>query len=131
MKKPGADNEAQLRVRNGDLGGPVLARVVGMLAARAQCPVDRLEDALLLSDAVAAYAPSHSADGSLSVRVATADGTLSLEVGPLTRGGAQALLDAAVLPGIGNVFERVADGVRADSTAEGGEQVVIDMTFAS
>ena len=118
-------------VRDGDLGGPVLARVVGMLAARAQCPVDRLEDALLLSDAVAAYAPCHSADGCLSVRISTEAGALSLEVGPLDAGGANKLLEAAVLPGIGNVFERVADDVRADPEAEGGEQVVIEMTFGS
>jgi hypothetical protein len=131
MNKPAPDNEAQLMVRDGDLGGPVLARVVGMLAARAQCPVDRLEDALLLSDAVAAYAPGQSPDGCLSVRICTEAGSLSMEVGPLGAGGADKLLEAAVLPGIGNVFERVADDVRADPAAEGGEQVVIEMTFRS
>ena len=43
-------NEATLTVRRPELLGPVLGRVVGMLAARAQCPIDRLDDALLLTD---------------------------------------------------------------------------------
>ncbi len=36
-------NQATMVVRNGPLLGPVLTRVIGMLAARAQCPIDRLE----------------------------------------------------------------------------------------
>ena len=35
-----ARNEATMLVRNGPLLGPVLTRVIGMLAARAQCPID-------------------------------------------------------------------------------------------
>jgi len=38
-------NEAVVRVRSGPLVAAVLGRVVGMLAARAQCPIDRLDDA--------------------------------------------------------------------------------------
>ena len=45
-----------VRVHNDALVGAVLGRVVGMLAARAQCPIDRLDDALLLTDAVSAHA---------------------------------------------------------------------------
>ncbi len=42
----------------------------------------------------------------------TGEDGLRVEVGPLTDGGAQAMLEAAALPGVGNVFERVADDVR-------------------
>ena len=48
-------NQARLQIRSGPLVGAVLSRVVGMLAARAQCPIDRLDDALLISDAIAQY----------------------------------------------------------------------------
>ena len=43
----------------GPLVGPVLRRVVGMLAARADLPLDRLDDAVLVADLIAARAPAH------------------------------------------------------------------------
>lgn len=106
-------NEATLRVTDVMLLGPVLGRVVGMLAARANCPVDRLDDALLITDAVAAHAPDHSASGTVQVRVATGGDGLVLEVGDLGPDGPKAMLQAAVLPQVGNVFERIADEVQA------------------
>ena len=63
-------NEAAVSVRKGPLVGPVPGRVVGMLAARAQCPIDRLDDAMLLTDAVAAHAPAHTTEGHVQVVVA-------------------------------------------------------------
>ena len=54
MSEGSTANEAVVRIRSGPLVGAVLGRVVGMLAARAQCPIDRLDDAILLTDAVAA-----------------------------------------------------------------------------
>lgn len=107
-----ATNEATVRIGDDRLVGPVLGRVVGMLAARANFPVDRLDDALLLTDAIAAHAPEHRGAGPLQVAVRTGEDGLRVEVGPLTDGGAQAMLEAAVLPQVGNVFERIADDVR-------------------
>jgi hypothetical protein len=115
-----ATNEATLIVRQRDLLGPVLGRVVGMLAARAQCPIDRLDDALLLTDAVAAHAPSHAANGRVVVHVRADGDGLSLRIGALRDGGAEELVESAALPGVGNVFRRVATDVRA----EGGELVL-------
>ena len=63
-------NEATMLVRNGPLLGPVLTRVIGMLAARAQCPIDRLDDALLVADTVAAHSPDHAVDGTVLVGLA-------------------------------------------------------------
>jgi hypothetical protein len=117
-------NEATLTVRRPELLGPVLGRVVGMLAARAQCPIDRLDDALLLTDAVAAHAPGHTANGQVTVHVHAEPEGLSLRVGPLPDEGADALVQAASLPGVGNVFERVASDVRT----EGGE-LLLHLTF--
>lgn len=108
------NNEATVLVRDERLLGPVLGRVVGMLAARANFPVDRLDDALLLTDAIAAHGPDHDVNGTVALTVRVDDEGMALEVGPLRDGGAQAMLRAAELPQVGNVFERIADAVSTD-----------------
>jgi serine/threonine-protein kinase RsbW len=124
-------NEATVRVLTGPLVGAVLGRVVGMLAARAECPIDRLDDALLITDAVAAHAPSHVVDGRVTVLVRAAEDGIELCVGPLREDGARSLLSDAALPGVGNVFEQVADAVEtADAPDGSGEQLVIRLGFA-
>jgi serine/threonine-protein kinase RsbW len=118
-------------VANGPLAGPVLGRVVGMLAARADCPIDRLDDALLVADAVAAKAGSFSADGRVKVRVFAEIGSVELVVGPLRPNGAGDLVESAALPGVGNVLERVADELESDELdgAGDGEYLRIRLGF--
>lgn len=118
-------SEATLTVGRPELLGPVLGRVVGMLAARAQCPIDRLDDALLLTDAVAAHAPALASDGAVTVHIHAEPEGLSLRVGVGSGdSGADRLLEAASLPGVGNVFQRVADDVRAE-----GPELVLHLAF--
>jgi hypothetical protein len=117
-------NEATLTVRRPELLGPVLGRVVGMLAARAQCPIDRLDDALLLTDAVAAHAPGHTTEGRVTIHVHAEPAGLSLRIGPLPESGGDALVEAASLPGVGNVFERVATDVRTE-----GSELLLHLAF--
>jgi hypothetical protein len=126
---PVGPNEARVAVANGPLVGAVLGRVVGMLAARAQCPIDKLDDALLITDAVAAHAPRFSADDRVRVVVRTDDSALEIIVGSLTQGGTEGLVADATLPGVGNVLERVADEVDR-SPGEDGEQLRIRVSFA-
>jgi hypothetical protein len=127
---PGA-NEASLRVAEGPLVAPVLGRVVGMLAARADCPIDRLDDALLVADAVAAKAGSFSDDGAICVHVVAAMGSVELHVGPLRAHGAADLIASAALPGVGNVLERVADEVEPEQRPDdvGSEYLRIRLAF--
>ena len=120
-------NEAVVRIRSGPLVAAVLGRVVGMLAARAQCPIDRLDDAMLLTDAVAAHAPTHTTEGHVQVVVAADETGIELRVGALARGGADSLLADAELHGVGNVFTRVADEVDARASGE----LVLRLRFAS
>jgi len=131
MSAAAVTNEAAVSVRKGPLVGPVLGRVVGMLAARAQCPIDRLDDAMLLTDAVAAHAPAHTTDAHVQVVVAADEGGLELRIGALSRDGARSLLEDAELPGVGNVFTRVADEVDARSSGDGGGELVLRLRFAA
>jgi len=121
-------NQATVGFSSGPLVAPVLGRVVGMLTARADCPIDRLDDALLVADAIAAKAGSFSEDGRLNVRVLARAGSIELEVGPLRAGGAEELVASAALPGVGNVLERVAD-VLEPQQREGGDYLVIRLGF--
>ena len=131
MSAASATNEASVSIRKGPLVGPVLGRVVGMLAARAQCPIDRLDDAMLLTDAVAAHAPTHTTEGHVQVVVAADQTGIELRVGALARGGADSLLADAELPGVGNVFKRVADEVVARSDGDGAGELILRLRFVS
>ena len=127
-----APNNARIELRGGPLVGPVLSRVVGMLAARALCPVDRLDDALLVADAIAAHAPDHTVEGTLIVAIATDAEAINICVGPLRTDGAQGVLADAVLPGVGNVLERVADEIVTGVIDDGdAEELRIAIAFAS
>jgi hypothetical protein len=96
-------------IASGPLVGPVLRRVVGMLAARADLPLDRLDDAVLVADLIAARAPAHSRDDAVQVTLECESRSLDLRVGPLRPGGGQALVVDAAVPGVGNVIEQLAD----------------------
>lgn len=124
-----AANSAVLRVRTGALTGPLLTRVVGMMLARAECPVDRLDDAMLICDALGAHASAHAADGQIEFTVRTRSGAMELRVGALAAGGAQRLIEATSLPGVGSVLEPIADEVRVEATAQAGEELVLDLSF--
>jgi hypothetical protein len=124
-------NEAIVRVVNGPLVAPVLSRVVGMLAARAQCPVDRLDDALLVADAIAAHTQTHTTDGHVTVRLVAGGDAIELHVAELEEGGARGLLADASLPGVGNVLERIADEVHVASGDDGREVLSLKLSFAS
>ena len=104
-------------IASGPLVGPVLRRVVGMLAARADLPLDRLDDAVLVADLIAARAPAHSLRDTVDVALHPGRRTLSLRVGPLRPGGGDALVVDAAVPGVGNVIEQLADAL--DVSPEG------------
>ena len=116
----GAEPATTVSIATGPLVGPVLRRVVGMLAARADLPLDRLDDAVLIADLIAARAPAHSVDDTINVALDPGPRSLRLRVGPLRQGGGQALIVDAAVPGVGNVIERLADelSVLADGETE-------------
>ena len=111
-----AEDATDLAVTPGPLVGPVLRRVVGMLAARANLPLDKLDDAVLVADVVAQRAGPYVPDA-VHVQLVPSTGTLWMRVGPLAAGGAQALLEGAA--DVGSVILKVADEVQVDTTDAG------------
>ncbi len=118
-------DRTRVAVAVGPLVGPVLSRVVGIHAARAELPVDRLNDAVLVADAIAARAPAYALGGRLPVSVQSHAGRLEVRIGPLRQGGGRRVLEGAALPDVGSVIERLADTVRIREGAGGDEYLVI------
>jgi hypothetical protein len=105
-----------IAVTPGPLVGPVLRRVVGMLAARANLPLDKLDEAVLVADVVAHRAGPYTGEA-VQVRLTPGERTLWMRIGPLAAGGAQALLGDE--PEVGSVILTVADEVHVDSDDAG------------
>ena len=100
-----------------------------MFAARADLPLDRLDDAVLVADVVAARAPAHVADATVDVTLASSTRSLDLRVGPLRSGGASALVVDAAVPGVGNVIEQLADEVQIESDGD-AEYLCVRLAYA-
>jgi hypothetical protein len=123
--------ETRVAIAAGPLVGPVLRRVVGMLAARADLPLDRLDDAVLIADVIAARAPAHALDDAVQVALLPGERTLDLTVGPLRGGGARALVIDAAVPGMGNVIEQLADEVDVVDVDAGDELLRVRLSYAA
>ena len=80
---------------------PVLARVIGALAARAAFSVDRLADTVLLEDAVSSSGGADFSDGRVGISITDGEGTLGVRVGPLVEGAGERLMAEMELPGHG------------------------------
>jgi serine/threonine-protein kinase RsbW len=111
---------AELSIVGQELIAPVLERVIGALAARHQISVDRLNDALLIADAVSDQAERVFEDERARFAVADGDGGLDLRVGPLPAGAGEKLRQGLKVPDVGGSLETLADEVvvEADDAGE-------------
>jgi serine/threonine-protein kinase RsbW len=98
-----APSELEMAITPGNLVKPVVARVIGALAARAEFSVDRLADTVLLGDVVSSTGGSDFATGHVGISIKDGDGTLDVRVGPLVEGGGDRLLSEMELPGAGSL----------------------------
>jgi hypothetical protein len=114
-----------VRVADGPLVGPVLRRMVSIVLARADWPLDGLDDALLVCDALSAHAPGHARAGWLALSIKADEREVELCVGELRHGGAADLLRDATLPVAGNVLEGIAEKVSVQAETDGGSQLVL------
>jgi anti-sigma regulatory factor (Ser/Thr protein kinase) len=120
-----ATDATNVRIAPPEVVGPVLSRVLGALAARHRITVDRLSDAMLLSDAISARAPEGFTDGHVSLSIADRPEGVELRVGPMTHGGAERLRESFELPEIGSLAI-LADEMRVEE-GEKGEFLVVEI----
>lgn len=113
-----------MRVGPPELVGPILSRALGALAARREISVDRLSDAMLLSDAISARAPEGFSDGHVSLSLADQPEGVRLRVGPMRKGAAEQLRASLDLPEVGGTLATLADELRVEEGDEGDYLVV-------
>jgi hypothetical protein len=114
----------RLALADGPLLRPVLCRVVSMVLTRADWPLDRLEDALLVCDALCTSGSENSAR--LTFSIDADEHEAELRVCELTPESAERLLAQACLPLVGNVLEQVAErvSVQPDETGSGTQLAI-------
>ena len=105
----------------GELARPVLSRVIGALATRADFSIDRLSDTVLLSDAVSSHDAADFHDGTAKITILDGDGRLDVRIGPLVKGASERILEGVGLPG-GTSLRKLASEVEiSEETGEEGE----------
>jgi serine/threonine-protein kinase RsbW len=107
-EEPELRTDATIAITPGRLARTVLPRLVCALAARANFSTDRLSDAELLADAIAAQAFKSIIGSHLAVGIAVKPLQVELRVGPLPAVADEAVVDA-VLGGLAPVIRRLTD----------------------
>lgn len=113
-----------------ELLAPVLASIVGALAARRDLPVDRISDAVLVTDAIAAAAPSGFADGRVRLGLDDDDGTIQLRLGPMEPGAGEQIREELRVPELGGSLESLVDDLSVEGST-GGEYLLISFAAAA
>ena len=116
---------AGMSIVPGPLVSAISSRVTAMLAARADFPLDRLADAVLVSDAIAAHAEQYVSGRDVGLAIQDGDGALDFRVGPLREGGARGLLSELEVPGFGGSLERLVDNVSVEDPEAGGSEFLV------
>jgi serine/threonine-protein kinase RsbW len=114
----------ELTVGRADLLEPVLARLVGVLAARRDLSVERVSDAVLVTDAIADAAPGRFADGCVRLGLEESDEGLELRLGPMEKGAAGEIRSELEVPDLGGSLEALADELAIDESDEGDYLIV-------
>ncbi|MDX6568331.1 MAG: hypothetical protein QOH15_909 [Gaiellales bacterium] len=106
------------------IAGAVLGRVVGILGARVALPIDKLSDALLVSDAVTAA--TRGGVHSVRVEAGLEPKRLELRVGPLEPGGAKRLIGSIEAPLGEGALSRLVDEL-GTAGEDGAEYLVLGL----
>lgn len=127
--KPYPADRTEMVVDRSDLLAPVLARVVGALAARRDLSVDRVSDAVLVTDAIANAAPDRFEDGRVRLGLDERDGGIDLRLGPLEEGAAERIRSDLDVPDVGGSLEKLADELTVEQSDD-GEYLIIRFAAA-
>jgi anti-sigma regulatory factor (Ser/Thr protein kinase) len=126
--EPASPELTELVTDTPQLLGPVLARVVAALAARKDLSVDRVSDAVLVTDAIAAAAPTRFADGKVKLGLDESGEGIVLRIGPMGSGEAERIREELEVPEVGGSLELLADELNVE---ESGEGEYLTIRFAS
>ncbi len=118
------EDRTEIAIGRTELLGPVLARVVGALVARRDLPVDRVSDAVLVTDALAAAAPGRFSDGHVRLGLDDREDGVELRLGPMQPGAAERIRDELEVPGVGGSLEALADELAIDRCGDGDYLVI-------
>jgi anti-sigma regulatory factor (Ser/Thr protein kinase) len=127
--QPSTSGTTELVTDRPELLGPVLARIIGALAARHDLSVDLVSDAILVTDAIAAAAPSRFSDGRVRLGLDDREGGIELRMGPMQPGAAAQIRQELEVPDVGGSLEALADELTIDQSDD-GEYVVIRFAAA-
>ncbi len=127
--KPFPAERTELVIDRSELLAPVLARVVGALAARRDLSVDRVSDAVLVTDAIAAAAPARFADGRVRLGLDERAGGIDLRLGPMEPGAASRIREELEVPDVGGSLEALADELTVEESDD-GEYLIIRFAAA-
>ncbi len=92
--------DTAIAVSPGSLAAPVLGAVIAVLASRADFSLDRLADAQLVTDTIAAHAGGTIPGPYLKLAIDSDERALKLRLGPLADGGAERLIDSTTVGAI-------------------------------
>jgi serine/threonine-protein kinase RsbW len=127
--KPYPADRTEMVIDRSELLAPVLARVVGALAARRDLSVDRVSDVVLVTDAIAGAAPERFADGRVRLGLDERDGGIDLRLGPMEPGATASIREDLEVPDIGGSLEMLADELTVEESDD-GEYLVIRFAAA-
>jgi len=114
----------EVAVGSAELLEPVLARMVGALAARRDLSVDQVSDAVLVTDAIAGAAPGRFADGCVRLDLEDSDQGIELRLGPMEKGGAGKIREELEVPDLGGSLAALTDGFESAGETDGEYLVV-------
>jgi anti-sigma regulatory factor (Ser/Thr protein kinase) len=126
-----AEDSTEMRIGPPELIAPVLGRAITALAARHQITVDRISDAMLLSDAISAGAAKAFKDGPVRLKIADRSEGVELRIGPMESGAAERLRASLDLPEVGGSLAALADELRTEESADGDFLVVSIASLAA
>jgi anti-sigma regulatory factor (Ser/Thr protein kinase) len=122
--KPTQFEGTEIFVGRSELLAPVLARLVGALAARRDLSIDRVSDAVLVTDAIADAAPGRFEDGCVRLGLDEGDDCVELKLGPMEAGGAGEIRAELDIPDVGGSLEALVDELTVQSDSDGEYLVV-------
>ncbi len=117
--KPFPSDRTEMVIDRSELLAPVFARVVGALAARRDLSVDRVSDAVLVTDAIAAAAPERFADGRVRLGLDESAEGIDLRLGPMEPGAATRIREELEVPSVGGSLETLADELTVEESGDG------------